>query len=52
MATGLTTVGSAIAIFGGHPTISIGAVWLANLLMIGLAYVGLRLRGQGWYISG
>lgn len=48
LASGLTTVGCAIAIFGTHPTASIGAVWLANLLMIGLVYGGLSLRGQGW----
>ena len=45
---GLTTVGCVIAIFGTHPAASIGAVWLANMLMIGLVYGGLRLRGQGW----
>ncbi len=48
LASGLAMVACGIAAFGSHPAVTIGAVWLANLLMIGLIYRGLVRRGQSW----
>lgn len=45
---GLSVVLIAAAACGENPIASIGAVWIANLLMLALVHWGLRLRGQSW----
>jgi len=33
---------------GDHPMLSQSVVWVANVVMLVLVWVGLRLRGEGW----
>lgn len=33
---------------GENPLLRQGVIWVANVFMIGIVWLGLRLRGQGW----
>ncbi|MEM9646227.1 MAG: CPBP family intramembrane glutamic endopeptidase, partial [Planctomycetota bacterium] len=44
----ISTVGGTVAVFGSDPIVTIAAVWMANLLMIGLIHAGLKRRNQRW----
>ncbi|MDH3199238.1 MAG: CPBP family intramembrane metalloprotease, partial [Candidatus Krumholzibacteria bacterium] len=37
-----------LPLVGENPLARQAVVWVANLLMLGLVWAGLRLRGQGW----
>ena len=37
-----------VALFGRNPLANIASVWAANLLMLGIVYLGLRCRGESW----
>ena len=45
---GVGVVGGVAVVFGNDLSTSIASVWVANLLMLGLIYAGLKWRGQNW----
>ena len=45
---GLSVIICGSAMFGDSMAIYLGSIWAANLLMLAIAYLGLRWRGQSW----
>ena len=45
---GIAVIICNVAVFGEDPIAKIGGVWAANMLMLGIVYLGLRLRGERW----
>ena len=44
----LAVIGLAGPLAGENPVAGQGVVWVANVLMLVMVWLGLRLRGQGW----
>jgi hypothetical protein len=48
LAVALAAILIVLPLVGDHPLARQAVVWVANVVMLGVVWLGLRLRGQGW----